>query len=289
VATVSGEGLARFVENWSPAPEVVHDDLTPTSAAHLAATLDVAETVEYGTALPLLWQWVYFNGWAPTAALGDDGHLREGRFLPPIPHRRRMFAGGRVEVNAPLVLGVPAQRHSHVTAVIPKTGRSGSMLFVTVRQEFHQNGELMLVEEQDVVYRSGDGAAPRAHERSTRPFVEPGVSGSMRPVTTALLLFRFSALTANAHRIHYDQPYATGVEGYPGLVVHGPLLAIYMAGLLPTMADGRTVKRFEYRFLRPVFVGDPIEVAGSVDGNSVSVKVVGSSGVEHATGRAVVN
>ena len=288
MSAVPGEGLSRFVESWSPPPEVVHDTLDPSSAAHLAATLDAGYRVEPGAPLPALWHWVYFNEWAPTAALGDDGHLREGRFLPPIPGRRRMFAGGRLQITAPLVLGVTAQRRSQVVAVTPKNGRSGAMLFVTIRQEYRQHGELVLVEEQDVVYRSGDGGMPRAHTRSTQPFVESAGAQAIRPVTTAPLLFRFSALTANAHRIHYDHPYATAVEGYPDLVVHGPLLAIYMADVAHRIAAHRTIVSFDYRLSTPAFVGDPIEVTGRIDGDELTVKVVGSGGTQHAAGRAVM-
>ena len=288
MSDVPGERLSRFVENWSPAPEVADDALDPSGAAHLAATLDIVHRVEPGAPLPLLWHWVYFTEWAPTAALGDDGHLREGRFLPPIPGRRRMFAGGRLEMFAPLVLGVPAQRRSHVSAVTPKNGRSGAMLFVTVRQEYRQDGELVLIEEQDVVYRSGDGGMPRVHTRSTQPLVESVGAHAIRPVTTAPLLFRFSALTANAHRIHYDHPYATEVEGYPDLVVHGPLLAIYMADVAHRIAAHRTIVSFDYRLSTPAFVGDPIEVTGSIDGDTLTMTVVGSSGTQHAAARATM-
>lgn len=274
--------LEQYVADWRPQPLHTDDPLVPETARRLAATLDINENVSAGTELPALWHWVYFTEWPVTAALGPDGHPLAGHFLPPVPNRRRMFAGGRLTVTAPLRLGLIAQRHAAVTDIRVKSGRTGELLFVTVRQEFHQDGELRLVEEQDIVYRSDDGSAT-AFSRATDPLPVSSAPWSTHPHTHPALLFRFSALTANAHRIHYDQEYAGGVEGFPGLVVHGPLLAMYMAEL--ARCRGHMLRSFEFRLSQPVFVGDPIEVQGTPDGPAAKLAVISCNGV-HASATA---
>lgn len=279
------DGLARYVQGWQPEPLTAVDPLAPETAQRLAATLDLDDRFAAGAALPPLWHWAYFTDWPPTADLGPDGHPLAGHFLPPLPNRRRMFAGGRLTVTSPLLLGRPAERQSAVTATRVKSGRTGELLFVTVRQEYHQDGELRLVEEQDIVYRSDDGAAT-SFTRATAPLADPSTPWSTRPETHPALLFRFSALTANAHRIHYDQQYAVDVEGFPALVVHGPLLAVYMAELV--RAQGKTVRAFEFRLSKPVFVGDAIDVQGIPDGDTVSLAVASGSGAVHASATATI-
>lgn len=281
-ASSSSDGLASHLGDWHPEPQRTVDDLAPATARQLAATLDLEEAFNAGSGLPPLWQWVYFNDWRPTAELGADGHPLAGHFLPPIPNRRRMFAGGRLTVTTPLLLGTSAERYASVTAVSVKSGRSGELLFVTVRYDYRQNGETALVEEQDIVYRSDSGAAT-SFSRPGEPLAEWTVPWTARPTTTPPLLFRFSALTANAHRIHYDEAYTTGTEGYPGLVVHGPLLAVYMAELVRARAAGRTIRKFEFRLNRPVFVGDAIEVQGTPDDDTVQLAVVSGGGAVHTS------
>ncbi|CAN5496045.1 MaoC family dehydratase N-terminal domain-containing protein [soil metagenome] len=278
-------GLSGYVEGWAPEPLSTADPLAPETAQRLAATLDLDEQFVAGDALPPLWQWVYFTEWPVTGELGPDGHPLAGHFLPPIPHRRRMFAGGRLTMTSPLLLGRPAERQSAVTAIRVKSGRTGELLFVTVRQEYHQDGELRLAEEQDVVYRSDAGAAT-SFTRDTAPLPEPSAPWWSRPKTDPALLFRFSALTANAHRIHYDEHYTTSVEGFPALVVHGPLLAVYLAELV--RAQQKTVRAFEFRLTKPVFVGDPFDVQGTPDGNAVSLAVVSGDGSVHASATAAI-
>jgi 3-methylfumaryl-CoA hydratase len=275
--------LAHYVEGWHPEPLASGDGLAPDNAQRLAATLDIDEMFTTGTELPPLWHWVYFPDWPATSALGPDGHPLAGHFLPPIPHRRRMFAGGRVTITAPLVLGHPAQRRTAVTDVRLKSGRTGELLFVTLRQEYHQDGVLRLVDEQDIVYRSDQGTVT-SFTRVTEPVSAPPAPWSTRPHTQPALLFRFSALTSNAHRIHYDEQYTTGVEGFPALVVHGPLLAVYMAGLV--RAHGHGLRSFEFRLHRPIFVGDPMEVQGTPDGDAVALAVVSGNGTVHASANA---
>jgi 3-methylfumaryl-CoA hydratase len=282
--------LARYVSNWQPDPVEATDVLVPQRARELAATLDLADEMTPGEPLPPLWQWVYFLDWPPTADLGADGHPRDGHFLPPIPDRRRMFAGGRMTVNSPLVLGEHAARRSAVIAKTVKHGRTGAMLFVTVRHEYSQNGQIQLLEEQDLVYRSDSGSTT-PFSRPTEPLAAQSTPWAAHPITHPALLFRFSALTGNAHRIHYDEPYTTTVEGFPGLVVHGPLLAIFMTELARTNSAGRAISELECRLLRPVFVGDQIRVQGTpaADGGSAELNVVSGNGTSHASARVTYN
>lgn len=276
-------GLADAVAGWAPEPSTVTDRIDPWPLAAFAALLD--QPPPEGT-LPPLWHWFCFLEAVPQAELGDDGHPAHGSFLPPIPDRRRMIAGGRAEFRAPVPIGAVVSRRSALTAVTPKTGRTGEMVFVTVRHELSVDGQVAVVEEQDVVYRSQPaGAGPaRPHERP--PAAPPGAPAP-RPWRLRLdpdeaMLFRFSALTYNAHRIHYDQPYVTAVEGYPGLVVHGPLLALLALELPRRFAADRPVTTFEYRLSRPVFVGsavvadgrprDELQVAVAVPGQPPSLE-----------------
>lgn len=277
--------LASHVESWHPEPATDEDALSPAPTAALSAVLDLADpAAKSGDPLPPLWQWLYFLHWAPQQALGPDGHLRDARFLPPIPDRRRMFAGGRCEITEPLRLGQPAERTVSLAAVTPKQGRSGELLFVTERQEFRQDGRLCLVEEQDIVYRSGDGNTAR-HPATLDASAEPEPEGPwpLRLHPTETLLFRFSALTANAHRIHYDSPYCRDVEGYPGLVVHGPLLALLMLELVRRNAPERRVRSLSYRLHRPVFLGERLLADGTPDDDHARLHIATHRETRHAT------
>ncbi|WP_458319890.1 hypothetical protein [Mycolicibacterium brisbanense] len=279
------ETLARNIVDWAPEPVESSDPLIPQRATDLAATLDLDEAFATGSALPPLWQWIYFAEWPRTAELGADGHPRDGHFLPPIPNRRRMFAGGRMTISSPLVLGEPSVRRSEIAGTAVKQGSAGELLFVTVRSTYRQGETVRLVEEQDLVYRSDDGHST-TFTKATEPLAAQTTPWSAAPTPNPALLFRFSALTANAHRIHYDEPYTTGVEGYPGLVVHGPLLAIYMAELVRAQDPQHRVGRFDFRLRRPVFLGDRIRVQGEPADGAVDLSVVSGSGAAHATATA---
>jgi 3-methylfumaryl-CoA hydratase len=282
VAGAMTEGLASYATGWWPEPLAAFDALDPIRAQQLGATLDLDESLGQGDALPPLWHWVYFPDWPATESLGPDGHPAEGHFLPPLPHRRRMFAGGRLTITSPLLLGEPTERRSSITDIAVKTGRTGQLMFVTVQHEYRQRGTVSMLEEQDIVYRSEE--APRT------TFSRPGelLGGAekawcARPVTHPSLLFRFSALTSNAHRIHYDETYTMATEGYPALVVHGPLLAIYMAELARAHAGGRAIEILQFRFLKPVFVGAHIEVRGEPGDDTASMLVVSGVDTVHAS------
>ncbi|MGY0055481.1 hypothetical protein ACWY4P_02790 [Streptomyces sp. LZ34] len=277
--------LSSYVTSWHPAPVTDEDPLNPVPVSAVSALLDLSDTAAgTGDPLPPLWQWFYFLYWPAQHELGTDGHLRDARFLPPIPDRQRMFAGGRCEITEPLRLGEPTERVSSLRAVTPKQGRTGELLFVTERQEFRQSGRTCMVEEQDIVYRSGRGAGgqhPTALDDQAIPTPEGPWQLSLQPDPT--LLFRFSALTANAHRIHYDTPYCRDAEDYPGLVVHGPLLALLMLELVRRNVPERQVRTLSYRLRRPVFAGERILADGTTSDGQAELRIATHREARHAT------
>lgn len=292
--------LNACLEGWNPDAVHASDPMDPRAAQALAKVLDAPHhEFSAGHELPPLWQWVYFLEWPANDELGADGHPAEGHFLPPIPDRRRMFAGGRAHHHAPLLLGSSAERTSRVVGAEVKQGSSGQLAFVTVRSEFRQDGALCLVEEQDLVYRSGESQSKRSATSDSGKSENNGSSGQpdQLPTSTAswqesftadpTRLFRFSALTANAHRIHYDEPYARGVESYPGLVVHGPLLALLMGELARRNSPERRVASVDFRLKSPVFAQQPVLITGEPDGSgAVGTSVM--TGAERAAASAQV-
>ncbi|WP_245798053.1 FAS1-like dehydratase domain-containing protein [Chromohalobacter japonicus] len=188
--------------------------------------------------------------------LGGDGHPARGGFLPPAEGRNRMWAGGRLDFLQPLRVDVPAARHSAIASIKEKQGRTGKLLFVTVCHDYTQKGETCIQEEQDIVYR--EPSLPRLSLDT--PLPEPEWTGSVRP--TPLMLFRYSAVTFNGHRIHYDWPYATETEGYPGLVVHGPMIATLMVQAFRDANPHAVPTHLTYRGLRPLIANSDFQVAG---------------------------
>lgn len=218
-------------------------------AAALAATLDHDVAPVAGDAVPPGWHWLYFNPFVPRSSVGSDGHPKRGGFLPAVTLPRRMWAGGRLTYHRPLRLGEETEKLSEIMNVKAKTGRAGNLVFVTVRHRLSQDGTLCIEEEQDIVYR--DAAAPGA----PKPAPTPAPDDAVRSETVTpdpVLLFRYSALTSNGHRIHYDRTYAREEEDYRDLVVHGPLTATLLQGFA-TESGGRLV-RFEFRGMAPLFV-----------------------------------
>ncbi|WP_448628154.1 FAS1-like dehydratase domain-containing protein [Geodermatophilus sp. URMC 64] len=255
--------LAELLADWAPRPVEAVDRIGPWPVAAFAALLDQPAPDE----LPPLWHWFSFLEAPPQSALGEDGHPADGHFLPPVPDRRRMIAGGRLEFLAPVPIGAELVRHSRLVRVRPATGRTGEMVFVTVRHRYERDGELAVVEEQDVVYRSQPAGTPQRRAPEPAPAEAPVEDPwQLRVDPDPRMLFRFSALTYNTHRIHYDHEYVTGVEGYPGLVVHGPLLALLLLELPRRFAPDHAVSGFEYRLERPSFAGRPVLASGGPDG-----------------------
>lgn len=233
----------------------------------LAATLDLdPDALGDGAPLPLGWHWIFFHDAARRSDLGPDGHERAGGFLPSLGLPRRMWAGGRLRFHRPLRVGEPARRVSTVGSVERKEGRSGRLAFVTVRHVLHgADGSVAVEEEQDLVYlearKPAGGASAAEGSRSAGAAGEPA-DWRESFVADEVTLFRFSALTFNGHRIHYDRQYATEVEGYPDLVVHGPLLALLLLGAGLRRVDAGTGASFEYRAAQPLFCNEEIVLAG---------------------------
>jgi 3-methylfumaryl-CoA hydratase len=258
------------LQAWQGRSETLHDRITAAPLAALAATLDRDDTLPAdGTPLPALWHWLFFLPMAPQHEIGSDGHPRRGGFLPPVPLPRRMWAGGRLQWHSPLAVGDAVRRVSRIESVTHKSGRSGEMVFVLVRHEVHGPGGLALSEEHDIVYR----AAAQPGDPAPLPTPAPAPAAFSREVfADPVLLFRYSALTFNGHRIHYDRSYATQEEGYPGLVVHGPLIATLLVDLLRRHHPGRRLERFSFRAVRPTFDQHVMRICGETaaggDGNA---------------------
>ena len=272
--TVDAATLAHL-QSWQGRSETLRDSVTAAPVAALAATLDRDNPAPAeGSALPPLWHWLYFLPHARASEIGPDGHPRRGGFLPPVALPRRMWAGGRLrwDVANPLCVGQEVQRISTIRSVRHKAGRSGELLFVVVEHQLLNSRGLALTEEHDIVYRSAAGAAEAA-AAPQRPPIAGQQAWSRSVAPDAVLLFRYSALTFNGHRIHYDRAYVTEVEGYPGLVVHGPLIATLLLDLLRRQMPDARVAAFDFRAVRPTFDLHPFAVHGkpSADGTSVEL------------------
>jgi 3-methylfumaryl-CoA hydratase len=270
-------------QEWIGRTETTGDDLSVEHARGLVALLDRDPAgLAAGLPLPECWHWIYFRPATPQSGLGPDGHARRGGFLPPIALPRRMWVGGRIRFAAPLPLGRPAVRRSTIASVVPKSGRSGELVFVTVRHEISagEGDPAAITEEQDLVYRD---AAPAGQAGSSRAEPAPAAAAwSERYRADAVALFRFSALTFNGHRIHYDHPYATAVEGYPGVVVHAPLTALLLMDAAVRHREGSTGRPigYQYRAVSPLFADEDITLAGtSYEDGSAQVWATGPRGL----------
>jgi 3-methylfumaryl-CoA hydratase len=250
-ATVDAAAMA----GWIGRQEVLEDEVAVPIVRRLAALLDL-DPLAYrrGDKLPEGWHAVFFAPIARQSQLGPDGHPRKGDFLPPVPLPRRMFAGRRMRYLAPITIGAEIRRTSTIAAITPKTGRSGQMVFVRVDHVVEMDGKPVLTELHDIVYREeakpGAGAPARAEAPPELP--EPHDTQPYAPQTTTL--FRYSALTYNAHRIHYDRPYTQEEEGYPDLVVNGGLHALFLHELARRNLPGGRIGRFSIRNMNPFFV-----------------------------------
>jgi 3-methylfumaryl-CoA hydratase len=257
---------------WLGKSHAADDIVNATPARALAATLDRDLRFDQGAPLPPPWHWLYFLDMAPLADTGPDGHPKRGGFLPPVPLPRRMWAGSRMEFFAPLCVGDAIRRESQIAAIDVKQGRSGTLVFVTVRHSISRGRDRLLADEHDIVYRDFDRDAPESAKASPARQVAPGDHRWLREIEpTPVLLFRYSALTFNSHRIHYDHPYVTRVEGYPGLIVHGPLLATLLLDLLLREIPGARVTRFQFRAVSPLFDNAPFAVCGRPQGDGKTI------------------
>jgi len=240
--------------DWIGKTEAASDTMSPSVLARLSATLDYPDNPWRDGQAPLLAHWLHFLPDAPQSGLSADGHPQRGNFLPPVALPRRMWAGGRLSFFERVPVGSSMERTSTILAISEKTGASGQLVFVTVRHDIHAPGKLAISEEQDLVYRE-DAKTPAAAMIAAiaKPKSEPRHSDVTRAVTAdPTLLFRFSALTFNAHRIHYDRDYARDVEGYAGLVVQGPLLATLLLDHFTRAAPHRIITGFAFRAQKPL-------------------------------------
>ncbi|QYU69176.1 MaoC family dehydratase N-terminal domain-containing protein [Leptolyngbya sp. 15MV] len=252
---------------WVGRSETSAEQVWASRVAQLAATLDLDRAPRDGAPLPPGWQGLFFTPAVRQSELGADGHPRRGGFLPPIDLPRRMWAGSRLRYHEPLTVGDKAEKRSEIARIDSKEGRTGTLVFVTVRHTISQGSVIALEEEQDLVYR----APPAPGEPAPPGKPAPSAMWSEPVHPDAPLLFRYSALTFNGHRIHYDAPYASGVEGYPALVVHGPLTATLLQGLATKARPGERLATFAFRGLAPLFVDRTFHIEAAEDGEGLAL------------------
>ena len=298
--TLDATTLAHL-QSWVGKTETLADDITAAPVRALSATLDRDDAAPLmgSTVLPPLWHWLYFLPKQRQSEIGPDGHPKRGGFLPPVPLPRRMWAGGRLRwlPENPLLVGDAVQRISRIDSVTHKAGRTGDLLFVVVKHEVQNAKGLALTEEHDIVYRAAanqtptlgtgvsslppegalaarGGPSPLANDPVPAPTAaEQGALWQREIVPDDVLLFRYSALTFNGHRIHYDRKYVTEVEGYPGLIVHGPLIATLLVDLVRRHVPDSFIKGFHFKAVRPTFDLHPFRLSGkpSPDGKTVQL------------------
>lgn len=260
-----------LLRQWLGRSETKTDQIHATAANALAATLDQQPVYLEGSALPPLWHWIYFWSMSAQSELGVDGHPQRGGFLPPVPLPRRMWAGGRFRFVAPLLIGAVASRSSAITRIDTKSGSSGPLAFVTVSHQISSEGQVCVLEEHDIVYREipVPGTAAIAAAK-----LAPATSLWSRTISPdPVLLFRYSALTFNGHRIHYDRNYVTSVEGYPGLIVHGPLIATLLIGMLHEHLPQEQIAEFEFRAVGPLFDTEAFSIHAQPDADGRTVQL----------------
>jgi 3-methylfumaryl-CoA hydratase len=259
------------LRRWIGRSVTAEDRTTPFAVRALSATLDRDDPPsEEGDPLPELWHWLYFLPVHRQSEIGPDGHAKRGDFLPPVPLPRRMWAGGRFRFERPLHMGEAIRRTSTVADVTLKQGRTGPLVFVLVRHEILGAEGLALAEEHDIVYCD----LPQPGEPP--PAAQPAPTDALwqrEIVPDDVLLFRYSALTFNGHRIHFDRRYVTEVEGYPGLVVHGPLIATLLLDLLRRERPEVRLAAYRFRALEPLFDTGPFRVCGRPESDARTVRL----------------
>jgi 3-methylfumaryl-CoA hydratase len=275
------------LKSWIGKSQTEEDVVAPFPVRALIATFDEGDPdPKVGDPLPPLWHWLYFLEIARQSKIGPDGHAERGDFLPPVPLPRRMWAGSRFSFDGePIRIADAIKRVSTIKSVEPKSGSTGSMVFVTVQHVVSGPHGTSFVEEHDIVYR--EAAKPGETPRAAKP-APTDATWTKKVLPDEVFLFRYSALTFNSHRIHYDQPYVTGTEGYPGLIVHGPLMGTLQMELARRSNPGKAPKSFEFRALSPAFAGNPLTVGArrEADG-AVTTWIVNAEGGLAQQGKAV--
>lgn len=270
------------LRGWIGREETQSELLTAAQVQRFNATFDRTGPMEDGADAPLLIHLCLCQPAAPTSALGPDGHPARGGFLPPVPLPRRMWAGGAFTFHGAPRIGETVTRRSVIEDVTVKEGRTGTLCFVTVTHHISGGDRSLLTERQDIVYRNADtpGTAPRKQP-------EPAPEGAhvKQVAATPVLLFRYSALTFNGHRIHYDRPYVTGEEGYPGLIVHGPIQATMLAQYAADLR-GEVPSRFTFRSLSPIFDTHDFTLNAAEDGGALTLWTAATGGPKAMEARA---
>ncbi len=283
------------VSEWIGKSERTRATIVAQPADLLNATLGRRTTFQNGDVLPPAWHWLYFHSGVTPDDLGTDGHAKRGGFMPPISLPRRMWASGSLQFHQPVPIGAVAVKQSVIRSITPKSGRTGQLCFVDVEHQLHVGQERCVTEIQTLVYREAPKAATAAPVSATGSFrrethdrnpavlsPEESLHGSLPGFTNAqmradftqviqpdaVMLFRYSALTFNSHRIHYDVDYCRDVEGYPGLVVHGPLIATLLLDMFSQNSDGKEIAAFDYRGHSPLFSPHRFTISGTRDGSA---------------------
>ena len=278
------------LSNWIGRELITSETLDTMQLTKMAATMDRPQAFESGDKLPAGWHWLFFNQLETQSKLGPDGHPLRGNFLPPVELPRRMWAGSRLHWHAPFIAGRTVTRTARVLDVTEKTGKSGAMIFVKVGYTYVEasggdSGKLLLEEEHDIVYRDDplrdDNTAPLAVTAPAAPAFEREGAHLRKVTPDPVFLFRYSALSFNGHRIHYDYDYVRNVEGYPGLIVHGPLIATLALDFVEfDLAPGRNIERFSFRMKKPTFDYAPfhLHANANADGKSFATWTSDNSG-----------
>jgi 3-methylfumaryl-CoA hydratase len=254
--------------------QIEHDTVAPELVKRFAAATDQAFPADDG-ALPPMWHYGLFATETPTAGLGPDGHPPRGDFMPPVSLPRRMFAGAGLRFHSPLLIGQPATKVTEISSVDFRDGKSGALVFVRLNIRYLRGETLCIEEEQTIVYRNDGPPIAAVVPSANLATPESDASEDWQPNSVAL--FRFSAVTFNAHRIHYDRPYATGVEGYPALVVHGPFTAFKLCNFAGRLLQ--PLKAFRFRGEAPLFVDQPVRLTTKKNGAEWQLKAIRCDGV----------
>ena len=275
--------FARLTE-WVGKTETKEDTATAWPVEALAATFDRPDRPPApGDAIPPGWHWLYFLEAKPASELGTDGHPQRGGFLPPVPLPRRMWAGGELEFIDTLRVGDEMKRTSRISDVTMKTGSTGPLCFVSVQHEVTTPRGIAIRERQDIVYRDMTPSAPAAAKPAAIP---PMAKHRESHMADEVLLFRYSALTFNGHRIHYDRDYVTKVEGYPGLIFHGPMQAAFLVEFAAKLHGGAAPKKFVYRGVQPLFEGSEFSVNANENDAGMELWTANSDGAPTMKGTA---
>ena len=261
---------------WIGKKEILNDFTHPRSISMMQALLNQPDIKI--RELPHLYQWFYFLPIVNSENLAEDGHPKKGGFLPPIPFPKRMWAGSRIEFIEPVLLNTNVRKESEIIKIQFKSGKSGAMYFVTVKHSIFSNDNLAIVEEQDIVYRAASNQPQALKAADTIAITEKPYTYKKSFTVNTPTLFRYSALTFNSHKIHYDRQYAMETERYPGLVVHGPLLATLLLHTFKQEHSDKKISRFEFKAVNPVFDFNTFSICGDVQPNQAELWIEKSDG-----------